>query len=256
MSRKRRNGRSNAQIVHLTEALVENGKAMIDGPRRKTWTRHDLKHTSPLTPAQTEMFHDFFDGKHICAHGSAGTGKSFVAVYLALNELLRSQDIDKIIIVRSAVPTRDMGFMPGTIEEKEAFYELPYAEMFAALMGRHNTYDEMKAAGVVKFCTTSYVRGVTWDNAVVIVDEVQNLTWHEINSVVTRLGLSSRLIAIGDLPQTDLRKKHETTGISQFLTVAGSMPDFSVIHFTHHDIVRSDFVKSWIIAAEEAGIVG
>lgn len=253
MSRKRKQ-RTSAQIVHLNEALLENGRAMQEGPKRKSWTRHDLKYVKPLTPSQTEMFHDFFNGQQICAHGSAGTGKSFVAIFLALNELFRNEDIDKIIIVRSAVPTRDMGFMPGTLEEKEMYYELPYQEMFADLLGRKSSYQDMKDAGVVKFCTTSYVRGVTWDNAVVVVDEGQNMTWQEINSVITRLGQSSRLIVVGDLLQTDLRKKHESTGMDQFIEVANKMRQFSVIRFTHHDIVRSEFVKSWIVACEESGI--
>lgn len=254
MSRKRKHAGTTAQLYDLTEALVRNGEAMREGPRRKTWTKHDLRHIKPLTPNQELMFRDFIEGKHICAHGSAGTGKTFVAIYLALNEMLAAQKVDKIIIVRSAVPTRDMGFMPGTLEEKEMFFELPYSEMFATLLGRKNSYQDMKDAGCVRFSTTSYVRGLTWDDAVVIVDEGQNMTFHEINSIVTRLGQNSKLIFVGDLPQTDLRKKYEQTGMDKFVKVAQKMPTFSVIHFTHHDIVRSEFVKSWIIACEENGV--
>jgi len=249
MSRKRKH---NAQIIDLTEALIRNGRAMQEGPKRKTWTKHDLNNIRPLTAAQEEMFRAFFEGKHICAHGSAGTGKTFIAIYLALSEMFRSQTIDRIIIVRSAVPTRDMGFMKGTLEEKEALYELPYAGMFAELLGRRNSYQDMKNEDVVRFCTTSYVRGLTWDNAVVIIDEGQNMTFHEIDSIVTRLGDNSRLIFAGDLRQSDLTdRRHEHTGMDAFIKVVSKMPSFGVIQFTKHDIVRSAFVKSWICACEE-----
>lgn len=251
MSKKRKLDR-NAQIIDLTEALINNGKAMHEGPKRKKWTRHDLKHIKPLTTTQEEMFRAFFEGKHICAHGSAGTGKTFIALYLALNEMFHSQTIDRIIIVRSAVPTRDMGFMKGTLEEKEALYELPYAEMFTELLGRRTSYHDMKDADVVRFCTTSYVRGLTWENAIVIVDEAQNMNFHEINSIVTRLGENSRIVLVGDLRQNDLvNRRHEQSGMDMLIKVATQMPAFSVIHFTKHDIVRSAFVKAWICACEE-----
>lgn len=249
MSRKRKQS-ARAQIINLSEALVDNGRAMTEGPKRKTWTKHDLRHTKPLTIAQEDMFHAFFDGQHICAHGSAGTGKSFVAVYLALNELFRSPDIDKIIIVRSAVPTRDMGFMPGTLEEKEAFYELPYADMFADMLGRNSTYQDMKSAGIVKFCTTSYVRGLTWDNAVIIVDEIQNMTMSEIDSVITRTGRDSKLILCGDDKyQQDL--KNGQSCVKDLLRVLSAMKSFSTICFRPEDIVRSELAKSWIKTREE-----
>jgi phosphate starvation-inducible protein PhoH len=252
MSRKRKHNQR-AQIYDLTEALVNNGKAMQDGPKKKSWTKHDLKHIKPLTSTQEEMFRAFFEGKHICAHGSAGTGKTFIAIYLALNEMLHAQTIDQIIIVRSAVPTREMGFMPGTLAEKEALYELPYAEMFAEILGKRDSYQNMKDAGVVRFCTTSYVRGLTWDNAIVIIDEGQNMTFHEIDSIVTRLGENSRVIFAGDQRQSDLSnsRRQEQSGLESLINVATAMSAFAVIRFTKHDIVRSAFVKSWICACEE-----
>ncbi len=251
MSRKRNKPYSNARVMDLAEALINNGRAIEEGPRRKQWTKHDLKHIQPLTLAQKDMFHDFFAGKHICGYGSAGTGKTYIALYLALNEMLKSQSIDRIIIVRSAVPTRDMGFMPGTLEEKEALYERPYRDMCADLLGRSSSYQDMKDAGVIQFSTTSYVRGLTWDNAVVIVDEAQNLIWHEINSIVTRLGDDARLIIVGDIPQDDLVRRRETTGMERLINVAQVMSVFSVIRFTYHDIVRSKFVKDWIMTCED-----
>lgn len=253
MSKRKRNGHHNAEIERLANALVLNGSAVSDGPRRKKWTRHDLKAIKPLTPAQEEMFHDWFNGQNIIACGSAGTGKTFIAVFLALNEILR-QDAEqqRIIIVRSAVPTRDVGFMPGTLEEKTALYELPYHEIFGELMGRYSSYEDMKNVGVVEFLTTSFVRGLTWDNSIVIIDEGQNMNWHEINSIMTRVGNNTRVIFTGDLPQTDLNKtSRDVTGMTRLLKVAEQMSSqFSVVTFTPMDIVRSSFVKDWIIASE------
>lgn len=250
---KTRRSRSHDNNVYqLQEALVSNGHAYSEGPKRKTWTRHDLKNVRPLTPNQAEMFRAFFDGQHLCVHGTAGTGKSYVALYLALTEVLKQgSDIDKIIIVRSAVPTRELGHLPGTIEEKTAVYEMPYADMFTEFCGRSSTYADMKEAGVVHFMTTSYVRGITWDNAIVVVDEGQNMTGHEINSIMTRLGKNSRILFLGDLPQTDLRnKRNEVTGMDTLIEIASRMNEFSTIQFTHDDIVRSSFVRKWIIASE------
>lgn len=249
--------RATRNIQPYPEELIQQTKALCEGPKRKHWSRHDLKLVKPLTPTQHDMFEDFFQGFHLVAHGSAGTGKTFLACYLALHELLNpDSEYDRIIIVRSAVPTRDVGFMPGTLAEKVALYELPYKDVFEDLLGKASTYQDMKDAGYVEFCTTSYVRGLTWDNCIVVMDETQSATFHEINSVVTRMGKNSRLIIAGDLPQSDLRKKGEESGMGDFIQIAHKMDQFSVIQFNHNDIVRSPFVKSWIIACNEYGRAG
>jgi phosphate starvation-inducible protein PhoH len=241
---------SKAEAYELSQALLENGRAIEEGPKRKSWSSHDLKTVKPLNVTQEEMFREFIEGQHICAHGSAGTGKSYLAVYLALGELLSHRsDIERIIIVRSAVPTRDVGHLPGTLEEKIALYELPYKDMFAEFLGHHNSYQDMKDAGMVQFCTTSFIRGLTWDNAVVIIDEVQNMNWLELDSVITRLGTDSRIILCGDtIHQQDL--KRETSGFTNALAVISRMQSFSTIAFTYHDIVRSQFVKNWIMTRD------
>lgn len=256
MSRKRvqkAHARSSANVYELERALVENGKAYKDGPnKRKTWSRHDLETISPLTFPQEEMFRAFMEGQHLVAYGSAGTGKTFVAIYLALNELLNKQsEIEKILIIRSVVSTREIGHLPGTIEEKTAVYELPYKDMFATLIGRPSTYENMKEAGLVEFGTTSFIRGVTWDNTIIIVDEGQNMNFHEINSLMTRLGKNSRVIFAGDIVQTDLRRKYDVSGMGKMISVTERMNGFTNIHFTRDDIVRSAFVKSWITAVED-----
>ena len=220
--------------------------------RQKTWTFHDLETLHLLTDAQLEMFRIFRDGYNLIAFGTAGTGKTFIGLYLALREIFDPQSkTNNITLVRSAVQSRDMGFMPGTLEEKISLYEVPYRDMLCELVGRYSTYDDMKVAGLIQFCTTSFVRGLTWNNSIVIIDEVQNMTFHEINSVITRLGEHSRLIVLGDLAQGDLlKRKQETTGMDRLLRIAEHMDEMKTVEFTHEDIVRSDFVKAWIIACE------
>ncbi len=252
MSAKKRYGRGTRkrEIEFLKEALYANGQAQQEGPKRKTWSTRDLKNIRPKTDAQEEMFQAWYSGKHLCASGSAGTGKTFLALYLALKELFE-QRTQRVIIVRSAVATREVGFLPGTLEEKTVMYELPYHDICAELVGRSSTYRDMKEQGVMEFMTTSFVRGLTWDNAIVIVDECQNMTFHEINSIMTRIGENTRIILTGDTKQTDLDgRKLGVEGMSQALRVFSNMESFASVHFTKYDIVRSEFVKSWIVAVE------
>lgn len=248
-SKRRRNG----EVEFLTEALMNNGKAIEEGPRKKTWNQHDLKTIKPLTASQEEMFHAWYNGKNIAAHGSAGTGKTFLALYLALSELFKRDEQKRIIIVRSAVPTRDVGFMPGTLEEKTALYELPYHNILHELVGRASTYEDMKHQGHIEFTTTSFMRGLTWDNAIVIVEEGQNMTFHEIDTIMTRIGEHTRMIFTGDLKQTDLdgSKKIGACGMGPFLDIIRDMKSFESIEFGVNDIVRSEFVKSWIVASNK-----
>lgn len=203
------------------------------------------------------MFQAFFQGQNICAYGTAGTGKSYVGIWLALNEILREDaQQNRIIIIRSAVATRDQGFLPGTIEEKEAPFEQPYKDIFADIVGKGTAYDDMKAAGIIEFKTTSNVRGITWNNAIVLIDEIQNCNAGEINSVMTRIGKKSRVVAMGDISQNDLTKhKSDKTGMAWMLNVVERMREFDMIQFQKHDIVRSEFVKSWITACEDVATI-
>lgn len=251
MPKKRRNGRK-AELEYLEMALCLNGAAKEEGPRRKHWSMHDLKTIKPLTPTQEDLFHAWYNGSNICAHGSAGTGKTFLALYLALQEVL-SRNHNRIILVRSAVPTRDVGFLPGTLEEKIMQFETPYHDILWELVGRPSSYQDMKEAGLIEFHSTSFLRGLTWDNAVVVVDEAENLTFHEIDNVMTRLGENTRVIFAGDTKQTDLdgSKKLGEEGLSRAKQVFENMEGFTCIDFSYHDIVRGDLVKSWIMACEQ-----
>lgn len=217
--------------------------------KRKRWSTHDIRTIRPMTNTQQEFLESWFSGSSVCAHGSAGTGKSFLAVYAALSAVFDPRDdARKIMIVRSAVTTREVGHLPGTLEEKQSIYEQPYRDIFADLCGRDSTYQDMKDAGYVQFMLTSHVRGLTWDNAVVIVDEAQNMTWSEIDSVVTRMGHNSRLIICGDGSHQQDLKRGEVSGFANMLRVLEDVENFTCIAFTSHDVVRSGLAKSWILA--------
>jgi phosphate starvation-inducible protein PhoH len=160
----------------------------------------------------------------------------------------------KVVLVRSAVPTRDQGFLPGNLKEKAAIYELPFIGACSDIYERGDAYHQLKAKGLVDFVTTSYVRGITLHDCIIIIDEVQNLSLHEISSVITRTGQNSRLIVMGDFMQSDLQRHHERKGVTDFIKIAKRMGSFGLVEFTHDDILRSDVVKEYIVARVTLGI--
>lgn len=179
-------------------------------------------------------------------------------MYLALDDILENEQYKKLHIVRSIVSSRNIGFLPGNEKEKAAVYEEPYASVCTELFGRGDAYEYLKAQNIVTFKTTSFLRGITLDDCVVFVDEVQNLTDHELNSIVTRVGKNCRLILSGDWRQDDLRMQREKSGIMDFLKIAKRLDSFQVVEFQFDDIVRSQFVKEYIITRhklEEAGLI-
>ena len=240
-------------ISFLQQGLENNAAAMNDGPRVKHWTKHDLRNIKPLTVAQQDLFESFFNGDQICAYGSAGTGKSYSIIWLSLSELFREDSKqNRIIIVRSCVPTRDVGFLPGTLEEKEAPYESPYIDIFSDICGKYTTYEDMKKAGIVEFTTTANIRGVSWNDAIVVIDEAQNMTIGELNTLMGRIGKNTRVMVLGDVCQNDLvKRKGDESGFPVFLKIIDTMPEFNKVQFTRDDIVRSNFCKSWICALED-----
>jgi phosphate starvation-inducible PhoH-like protein len=240
----------------LSQALVNNYRACEEGPQqRKTWSIHDLKAIKPLTMAQEDLFHAFFSGSHVVGYGSAGTGKSYISLWLALTEVFnKTSPQKKIIIVRSNVPTREVGHLPGTVDEKLSVYETPYHDILENLIGKSSTYTDMKAAGLIEFIPTSFIRGQTWDNAIIILDEAQSCSWHELNSVITRTGENSRLLLLGDTKQDDLiYRKNDISGFPTVLRVFEQMESVAMVKFTTDDIVRSGFVKEWLMNCEQLG---
>ena len=213
-----------------------------------------LKEFSPLSESQKEVFRNFDNDEHLVLHGLAGTGKSFISLYLALRQVLTgSSDFNKIIIVRSVVPTREVGFLPGSVKEKIKVYEQPYETICTELFGRADAYNILKTKNYVEFMSTSFIRGITLDNCIVIVDEVQNMLFGELDSVITRIGKNSKLILCGDFRQSDLQKDIDRKGLLDILKILKAMDYFKYVEFSERDIVRSDFVKQYIIQKSRLG---
>ena len=240
-----------------TEIFDIDGHPVQPKRDRKRKTTHNkellqVRHITAMTWAQTDMIEGYARGANLIAEGSAGTGKSFIASYLALNSLFTDKTIDKVVVVRSAVATRDMGFLPGTLQEKSEVFSIPYKQIFNDLCENGTAWDILTKKSMVEFITTSYVRGITLDNAVVIIDEFQSMTAHELYSVLTRMGKNTRIIVCGDTKQTDLDGRKEKSCYDWFMGVANKMTDwFHITKFVQQDIVRSPFVKALIMATEE-----
>lgn len=211
----------------------------------------DMIEVEPLTPNQVKTFKAYEQNKSLVLAGSAGTGKTFMALSLALEDVLdKETSYDKVVVVRSIVPTRDIGFLPGNEEEKKDAYTGPYRSACAELFEDPEAWDKLRTAHKVEFLSTSFIRGVTIQNAVVVVDEMQNLTFHELDSVITRIGQNCKFIMCGDYYQSDFDKERDRNGILKFLEIIEQLRNFEVIEFTWEDIVRSDFVRDYIMTKE------
>lgn len=206
----------------------------------------------PLTENQQKAFDAFSEGYNLVLSGNAGTGKSFLALYLALKSLLLKK-YEKVVIFRSTVPTRNQGFLKGSIEEKQAPFEDAYRAIFSELLPTiPNPYDALKKEKTLEFMSTSFVRGLTLKNSLIVVDEFQNLNFHELSSVITRVGENSRIIFSGDYLQSDFRYEDEKEGVLKFLKILSSMEeDFKRVDFQIEDVVRSGLCKRFLLAEHE-----
>ena len=233
-----------------TYATESNG---IDKPSNSLPLKIKLDHLKtfdPLTDNQKKFYDSYKLGNYFIAlHGVAGTGKTFIALYKALEEVLdRSNPFEKIIIVRSAVPSRELGHLPGDLDEKTEIYRQPYQQICHTLFGRADAYSRLEEQGHIEFISTSFIRGMSFDDAIILVDEMQNMNFEEIDTVMTRVGYRSKIIWCGDYRQTDLRKNNDKSGILKFFDIAQHMSSFTRIEFTADDIVRSSLVKDYILA--------
>jgi phosphate starvation-inducible PhoH-like protein len=205
----------------------------------------------PITANQRTAYEAWNEQDHLVLCGSAGTGKTFIGMYLALQDVLdKSYSQDKLVIVRSVVPTREMGYLPGSIEEKVDAYTAPYRAVCTELFNESGAYENLEKQGVINFMSTSFIRGVTLDDTIIIVDEMQNCTYHELDSIITRVGRNSRIIFSGDYYQSDLSKETDKNGILNFMNIMEVMNNFTTVEFGWPDIVRSDFVRDYIMTKE------
>ena len=229
--------------------------------RKKPLNNEYLVDINPITDNQKRLFDSYKEGKHIIAYGAAGTGKTFITLYNALKDVLsENTPYDKIYIVRSLVATREIGFLPGDHEDKSSYYQIPYKNMVKYMFQMPSDadfemlYGNLRSQETIKFWSTSFLRGTTLDDAIIIVDEFQNLNFHELDSIITRVGENTKIVFCGDASQSDLTKTNERNGIVDFMKIIRAMSSFDMIEFGIDDIVRSGLVKEYLIAKLESGL--
>jgi len=229
--------------------------------RKKPINTDMMRDIEPLTDNQKKLFESYKKGKNLVAYGAAGTGKTFITLYNALQEVLDpSTPYDKIYIVRSLVATREIGFLPGDHEDKSSLYQIPYKNMVKYMFEMPSDadfqmlYGNLKAQNTIDFWSTSFIRGTTLDRAIIIVDEFQNLNYHELDSIMTRVGTDTKIMFCGDATQTDLIKQNERNGIHDFMRILRVMPSLDIIEFGVEDIVRSGLCKEYLLAKLELNL--
>ena len=229
--------------------------------KNKEISSSNLLKIKPITESQKTVFETWKKGQNQFLFGCAGTGKTFVSLYLAMQDVLNLQTkYEKVVLVRSLIPTREIGFLPGDEEDKAALYQVPYQNMVQFMFEQPNEqafkmlYDRLKSQGTLYFLSTSFLRGLTFDNSIIIVDECQNLNFHELDTITTRVGQDSRIVFCGDFFQTDLLKTGDKNGLHDFLRILEEMKDFNCTEFNIGDIVRSGFVRDYLIQKTKLGI--
>jgi predicted ribonuclease YlaK len=253
MARKRRSNDTSQTNV--------DGLMRRQNKKRNPINSQLLLNIEPMTKTQVVLFDSYSEGKNIVAYGSAGTGKTFCVLYNALREVLDEKSpYEKIYIIRSIVSTRDVGFLPGMLEEKIEMYEMPYKYMVKFMFQLASDedfsmlYGNLKSQKTIEFSSTSFIRGITYDNCIIIVDEFSNLNFHELDSIITRIGENSKICFCGDAEQSDLVRTSERNGIIDFMDILRKMPSFDIIEFGIEDVIRSGLVKEYLTVKHELGI--
>ena len=243
------------------DQLVGVGMTAKQRRRKKPINSDLMREIEPLTDNQENLYRCYKNNQNIVAYGCAGTGKTFITLYNALVDVLNpSTPYEKIYIVRSLVATREIGFLPGDHEDKSLLYQIPYKNMVKYMFELESDsdfemlYGNLKTQGTISFWSTSFLRGTTLDNAIIIVDEFQNLNYHELDSIITRSGENTKICFCGDASQSDLTKTNERNGIMDFTKVLRIMPSFDFIEFGMEDIVRSGLCKEYIMAKHSMGM--
>ena len=252
MTRKRRSNGNQPPAVGLMSKLSK---------RKKPIGQELLLDIEPLTDNQRKLFESYDAGKHLVAHGVAGSGKTFLCLFKALQDVLSEYTpYEKIYIVRSLVPTREIGFLPGSHDDKASLYQIPYKNMVKYMFQMPSDadfemlYGNLKAQETISFWSTSFIRGTTLDNCIIIVDELENLNFHELDSIITRVGENTKILFCGDASQSDLVRQNEKNGVVDFMKILRQMPSFDIIEFEVEDVIRSGLIKEYIITKMELGL--
>jgi predicted ribonuclease YlaK len=252
MTRKRRSNGNQSPAVGLMSKLSK---------RKKPIGQELLLDIEPLTDNQRKLFESYDAGKHLVAHGVAGSGKTFLCLFKALQDVLSEcTPYEKIYIVRSLVPTREIGFLPGSHDDKASLYQIPYKNMVKYMFQMPSDadfemlYGNLKAQETISFWSTSFIRGTTLDNCIIIVDELENLNFHELDSIITRVGENTKILFCGDASQSDLIRQNEKNGVVDFMKILRQMPSFDIIEFEVEDVIRSGLIKEYIITKMELGL--
>jgi predicted ribonuclease YlaK len=252
MTRKRRSNGNQPTAVGLMSKLSK---------RKKPIGQELLLDIEPLTDNQRKLFESYDAGKHLVAHGVAGSGKTFLCLFKALQDVLSEcTPYEKIYIVRSLVPTREIGFLPGSHDDKASLYQIPYKNMVKYMFQMPSDadfemlYGNLKAQETISFWSTSFIRGTTLDNCIIIVDELENLNFHELDSIITRVGENTKILFCGDASQSDLIRQNEKNGVVDFMKILRQMPSFDIIEFEVEDVIRSGLIKEYIITKMELGL--
>jgi len=248
----KRNGKTSPTASAMSNKQMKRKKPINTGLMREV---------EPLTDSQKELYKCYENNQNIVAYGAAGTGKTFITLYNALKDVLSDKTpYEKIYLVRSLVATREIGFLPGDHEDKSYLYQIPYKNMVKYMFQLPTEadfemlYDNLKAQGTIGFWSTSFIRGTTFDKAIIIVDEFQNLNYHELDSIITRVGEDTKIMFCGDATQSDLTKQNEKNGIMDFMKILRIMPSIDIIEFGVEDIVRSGLCKEYLVAKMEMNL--
>jgi len=251
MARKRRN----------PDQPIGAGLTSKQVKRKKPINSELLLNIEPLTENQRNLFALYDEGKHLVAHGVAGSGKTFLCLFKALQDVLNEYTpYEKIYIVRSLVPTREIGFLPGSHEDKSSLYQIPYKNMVKYMFQMPSDadfemlYGNLKSQETISFWSTSFIRGTTLDNCIIIVDELENLNFHELDSIITRVGENTKILFCGDASQSDLVRLNEKNGVIDFMKIIRSMPSFGIVEFGVDDVIRSGLIKEYLIAKMELNL--
>ena len=222
---------------------------------RRTRTKHDEKkqpiHLLPRNENQEEYLNALKDSDQVIVFGPAGTGKTYCVATFAANQY-HLKNINKIVITRPHVAVgKDIGYLPGTLEEKCAPWALPVIDVLEKHLTKGVVETGLKNENI-EVAPLALMRGRSFENTFVIVDEAQNITLPELKMLVTRIGEGSKLVLNGDVQQSDLK---EADGLSKITHYAKKhMLPIPIIEFTIDDVVRSDICKEWIKVFTEEGI--